>query len=401
MIIFVLAFCCRVTSLVFYADLVKIKNYAEHSLGNWIQLSGAFAFYLLSSMALRSAKWTMAQRRLLTILFIIFVLLTSFGVSYTVSLHNTKNTLTMFLIGIVTVSLFFAIEYREILGLAIFVVVMFTLSMVFPQIAIQEKIMNVIAAFILGFILMGASRYSYYFKSMHFVRLMQLEEKNLEIQHLNTQKSEILAFVAHDLRNPLNNIEILSHLLLAENKQSSEAKMISDAAHQAKEIINDLIEAAKLDQTAMQTERLAIAPFIRAILAKWRTNQHRSINFATTEESAFACINRSKMERVIDNLISNGLKFSPPELPIEIELHIRDQYVCIAIIDYGIGIPKKLQQLIFDQFSKAGRAGLKGEKSVGLGLHISKRIIAQHQGKLLMQSEENKGTTFTILLPKA
>ncbi|WP_199139089.1 sensor histidine kinase [Pedobacter sp. ASV12] len=401
MIIFIIAFCSRITSLVFYADMIKIENYAEHSLGNWIQLSGAFVFYLLSTIALQSAKWTIVHRRLLTICFIIFVLLISFGVSYTVSLHNTKNTLTMFLIGIVSVSLFFAIEYREILAIAILVVIVFILSMVLPKITSQEKIMNVIAAFILGFILMGFSRYSYYFKSMHFVRLRQLEEKNLEIQHLNTQKSEILAFVAHDLRNPLNNIETLSKLLLAEDKQHNEAKMISTAAHQAKEIINDLIEAAKLDQTTMHTERLAVVPFVRSILEKWRANQQRILNFAGANETAFAHINRSKMERAIDNLISNGLKFSDPEQPLDIELSIHKQSVCIAIIDYGIGIPKKLQHHIFDQFSKAGRTGLKGEKSVGLGLHISQRIIAQHEGKLLMKSEENKGTTFSILLPLA
>ncbi|MEE1943717.1 HAMP domain-containing sensor histidine kinase [Pedobacter sp. KR3-3] len=401
MIIFVIAFCSRLASLVFYTDVIKIQNYAEHSLANWIQLSGAFIFYLLSTIALQSTKWTILQRRLLTICFIIFVLLISFGVSYTVSLHNTKNTLTMFLIGIVSVSLFFAIEYREILGIAIFMVIVFILSMVLPKIAFQEKIMNVIAAFILGFILMGSSRYSYYFKSMHFVRLKQLEEKNEEIQHLNTQKGEILAFVAHDLRNPLNNIETLSKLLLAEDKQHSEARMISAAAHQAKEIINDLIEAVKLDQPVMQTERIAVAPFLQSILEKWSSNQQRTFNLIGADQNAFAYINRSKMERVIDNLISNGLKFSDPEQPLDIELSVHEQNVCIAIMDYGIGIPKKLQQHVFDQFSKAGRTGLKGEKSVGLGLHISKRIIVQHKGTLLMKSEENKGTTFTILLPLA
>lgn len=400
-ILFIISFCTRAISLFFYADVIKIQSYAEHSLGNWIQLSGSFAFYCLSNVALRSAKWSLKQRRLLTLAFILFILLVTFGVSYTVSLHNTKNTLTMFLIGIVCVSLFFAIEYREILGIAIFIVAVFILGMVLPKLTFQEKIMNVIAAFILGFILLGFSRYSYYFKSMHFVRLKQLEEKNHEIQHLNTQKGEILAFVAHDLRNPLNNIEVLSNLLLAEDKKSSEAKMIATAAHQAKEIINDLMEVVKQDQPSLKTERLAIAPFLQAILEKWMANQHRTLNLIGANVVAFAQINRSKLERVIDNLISNGLKFSDPEKSLTLKLSSRNENLCIAVIDQGIGIPQKLQHHIFDQFSKAGRTGLKGEKSVGLGLHISKRIVEQHGGKLLMESEENKGTSFTILLPLA
>lgn len=400
-ILFIISFCSRLIGLIFYDEAIKIQSYAEHSLGNWIQLSGSFVFYWLSIVALRSPKWTIKQRRMLTIAFILFVLLVTFGVSYTVSLHNTKNTLTMFLIGIVCVSLFFAIEYREILGISIFIVVIFILSMVLPKITFQEKIMNVIAALILGFILLGFSRYSYYFKSMHFVRLKQLEEKNHEIQHLNTQKSEILAFVAHDLRNPLNNIEVLSSLLLAEDQKSSEAKMIASAAHQAKEIINDLMEVVKQDQPVLKTERLAVAPFLNGILEKWIANQHRTLNLIGSNIVAFAQINRSKLERVIDNLISNGLKFSDPEKSLTLKLSTHGENVCIAIIDQGIGIPKKLQQHIFEQFSKAGRTGLKGEKSIGLGLHISKRIVEQHGGRLLMQSEENKGTSFTILLPLA
>lgn len=95
--------------------------------------------------------------------------------------------------------------------------------------------MNLLASIILGFILVCFSRYNYCFKSQHFVRLKQLEEKNLEIAHLNNQKGEILGFVAHDLRNPLNNIEALSAFLLLEDKDNSEARMISNSAKQAKD----------------------------------------------------------------------------------------------------------------------------------------------------------------------
>lgn len=73
----------------------------------------------------------------------------------------------------------------------------------------------------------------------------------------------------------------------------------------------------------------------------------------------------------------------------------------IRVKDYGIGIPDHLKNLLFDQFSKAGRQGLKGEKSIGLGLYISKDIVEQHGGTLSLESEENKGSTFTISMPLA
>ncbi|RZK35808.1 MAG: HAMP domain-containing histidine kinase [Pedobacter sp.] len=399
MILLVITSSSRIITAIFYDEVVKIPSYTEHSIGNVIQLTGAAVFYALSRIALHNGNWSQRQKKALTLAFILFVLLITFGVSYVISMHNTKNTLLMFLIGIVTVSLFFAIEYREIMAISIFIVMVFILSMVMPKIAFQEKITNVIAAFILGFILLCFSRYGYYFKSQHFVRLKQLEEKNLEIELLNNQKGEILGFVAHDLRNPLNNIEALSQLMLLEDENNIEAKMIGNSANQAKEIINDLLEAVKSEQGFLETKRQELVSFLTPIIARWRTNSKREILFTAEPERIATAINSSKLERVIDNLISNALKFSPTNKPIEIALNLHHTNVCIVVKDNGIGIPADLQKHIFKQFSKAGRKGLLGEKSVGLGLHISKRIIERHKGRLLMQSKENEGTSFTILLP--
>lgn len=378
-----------------------MPRYEAYSLLNWIHIIGSLLFLALSNFAINSIKWNSFAKKALTILFILFVLLTSFGVSYIVSSYNTKNTLTMFLIGIVAVSLFFVIEYKAIISIAVFIIAIFLLGMVVPKISFQDKIMNLFAAIILGFILICFSRYNYCFKSQHFVKLKELEEKNLEIVHLNNQKGEILGFVAHDLRNPLNNIEALSAFLLLEDKHNSEAKMISTAAKQAKEIINDLIEAAKQDQPNLSTQKLEITGYLSNIIQKWRSNNKREFIFTTNEEKIFAYVNPSKLERVIDNLISNGLKFSEENTPIRVKISQLKNKAIITVSDFGIGIPTQLQEYIFNQFSKAGRQGLQGEKSIGLGLHISKKIIEQHQGELLMDSKENKGTTFTIQLPLA
>ena len=397
--IFVITFLTRLTSLLYYKEVVKFVNYKEHSIGNWIQITGSFTFYCLSTIAIRSGNWNSKNQKIITLAFVVFILLITFGVSYTISLHNTKNTLTMFLIGIVTVSLFFAIEYREIITIAIFIAIIFVLSMVLPKIAFQDKLTNVIAAVILGAILISFSRYSYYFKSQHFVRMKELEEKNLEIERLNAQKDEILGFVAHDLRNPLNNIEALSKIMLLDDSNHSEAAMISSAALQAKEIINDLIEAVKTDKTILQTEKVDIVAYLSGIIKKWTSNDKRTFILKGLSEHIAININASKLERVIDNLITNALKFSAASQPVTVELINYKTHICISIKDQGIGIPVSLQQHIFNQFSTAGRTGLQGEQSIGLGLHISKRIIEQHNGQLTFESEENKGTTFTILLP--
>nr|WP_255484405.1 HAMP domain-containing sensor histidine kinase [Pedobacter sp. AK017] len=249
----------------------------------------------------------------------------------------------------------------------------------------------------------ACSRYSYYFKAEQFVKVKQLEEKNAEVLLLNHQKSEILGFVAHDLRNPLNNIEALTRIVLEDNPDfgSTEMQLILSSTRQAKSIIDDLLEIAQHNKTPFQLQTTNMIAFMNNICNNWQRNlnNERKIIFHAPPQELVAAVNPSKLTRVIDNLIGNSLKFSKSETPINIDVSKSDQSCLISITDFGIGIPLSLQQMLFDPFSKAGRPGLKGEKSIGLGLHISKQIIEQHGGSLTVNSRENEGTTFQITLP--
>ena len=305
----------------------------------------------------------------------------------------------MFLVGIVVASLFFTIEFKQMKFIVIYIVAVYLMATFISEIPIQEKLVNFIAGIILGLILLSFSRYSYYFKSNHFIQIKDLEEKNKKILILNNQKSEILSFVAHDLRAPLNNIDALSQFLLLEDSKNTEINMISSSALQAKNIINDLIEVVKTEQTDISKESIPLKPYLNKIIDRWTSNTTRKIEFISQENDLNLSANASKLERVIDNLISNALKFSNSDKPIRIAVGSTNDTILINVIDFGIGIPAELQPYVFDQFSKAGRKGLKGENSLGLGLHISHKIIEQHKGELLVSSKENEGTTFTIKLP--
>ncbi|RRN76929.1 sensor histidine kinase, partial [Pseudoxanthomonas sp. SGD-10] len=87
------------------------------------------------------------------------------------------------------------------------------------------------------------------------------------------------------------------------------------------------------------------------------------------------------------------------DTPIELILNSENNNVKITVRDYGIGIPESFIPQLFNKFSKIGRVGFNGEKSTGLGLYISKKIVEQHGGKLTVSSKENEGTSFTISLP--
>ncbi len=395
----------RLGSMFFYEALTKLANYTEFSISNLTQITGSSIFLIISSTAIRKGNWSVYKMNVLTMVFCFYLLTTTFGVSYIVSLHNTKNTLAVFLIGIMFVGIFFALDLKKITYLSVFVVVLFLVSMITPGLSVQEKFLSVVTSIILALVLYTCGRYSYFFKSEHFIQVEQLQEKNKEINLLNQQKGEILSFVAHDLRAPLNNIESLSAIIIAEQKEnpSMAAKMIANAAVHAKHIINDLIEVVREEKAPLETERTNLVPYLQGICAKWMSDgeNSRKIEFVCLGKPVFASINTSKFTRVIDNLIGNALKFSPLNCPVTISL-LADPMKCeIKIIDCGIGIPETLQQMLFDQFSKAGRPGLRGEKSIGLGLHISKNIIEEHGGMLHFESIENEGTTFTITLKAA
>lgn len=402
-VLLVIALSVRLISLLYRNELASMPNLENYNILNWVQIFGSSTFILLSLYAKKSPQWTTVAREALVIFFCLFVLTTTFSVSFFFSQYNPKNTLTIFLTGVVAVSIFFALELKQIVLISIYIVFLFTIAIVFPDISAQQKVLNLIMSGVLAFFMYACSRYSYYFKADQFVKVKQLEEKNQEVQLLNRQKSEILGFVAHDLRNPLNNIEALTRIVIEENPEQAgtEMQLILSSTRQAKSIIDDLLEIAQNNKAPFQLQNMNIITFMDNICSNWQRNlnNERKIVFNAPKHALVAAVNPSKLTRVIDNLIGNGLKFSKSSTPINIEVSSADNSCIIRITDFGIGIPSDLQQLLFDQFSKAGRPGLMGEKSIGLGLHISKQIIEQHGGSLTVSSKENEGTTFQIALP--
>jgi two-component system sensor histidine kinase VicK len=118
-------------------------------------------------------------------------------------------------------------------------------------------------------------------------------------------------------------------------------------------------------------------------------------------KTAYTEINQEKFPRVIDNLISNALKFSKETDNVELHLKREKNKIIIQVKDQGVGIPHELIPKLFERFSGAGRTGLKGEQSTGIGLSIVKDIVESHDGKISVHSVEGKGSTFTIILPVA
>ncbi len=223
------------------------------------------------------------------------------------------------------------------------------------------------------------------------------------------QKDRITAAVAHDLRNPISSIVSLNQMYSsAENEDEREeiSGLINEACYKSLDIIKDLLEISQLEDESFKLDslKLDIVDLIQKsirILDSAIEKKNISIDLQHPENRIICDVNPQKMSRVFDNLLSNAIKFSRENAKISIRVYSNKEHkIIIEIEDYGIGIPKNLQAVIFDKFSKARRIGLGGETSTGLGMSIVKQIVELHKGKISLKSTEGKGTCFTIELPK-
>lgn len=261
------------------------------------------------------------------------------------------------------------------------------------------------AIIIIGFYFISRMLYSYH--ANYFIQLKQIERNNHEITKIAQLKTEMLGIVAHDLRSPLNSITALVELSkssgssIAERDQYSD--MILEACNDARNIIRDLILIVKGESAqGLQLKEANLNLLLTQIQQQWahQVKDDKKLLLTLPETIVNAWIDQDKMVRVFDNLIGNAIKFTEDGGTIHLLLQHRDKdNITVTIADSGIGIPEHLQPYLFDRFSKAGRLGLKGEKSHGLGLNICKQIVEQHGGKIHLESKVKEGTKFHIVLP--
>lgn len=235
---------------------------------------------------------------------------------------------------------------------------------------------------------------------------LKLEETLIELEKSNGTKDSILRAVAHDLRNPIAGIDTLVDLaMLEEEKSEDKHLLIKQACANALQLINELIEAAEnqnLDQSAnkwIQTDLVRLIADAIELMQFKANEKQQQIHFKTTAPAIDVKINEEKITRVLDNLMSNAIKFSDEGAEIMIEAEVKDNMVLVAVKDHGMGIPQEMQADVFQLFTSAKRPGTKGEKSYGLGLSIAKQIIEAHGGQIWLESNAIAGTTFYFSLP--
>jgi signal transduction histidine kinase len=233
-------------------------------------------------------------------------------------------------------------------------------------------------------------------------------EKTLEkLENSSLEKDRILRTVTHDLRNPIGGIAALTRSM-AEDDYTEEQKelinLICETSQNSLELINEILEVTDNESSPLKKQLIDINALLSRNIELLRfkaAEKNQQIKLSLLPHSISILINREKISRVISNLISNAMKFSPNNAEIDVKVLEFENEIKISVKDNGVGIPDNLHEKVFNMFTEAKRPGTAGEKSFGLGLSISKQIVESHNGKIWFESDGKTGTTFYVRLPKS
>jgi two-component system sensor histidine kinase/response regulator len=238
--------------------------------------------------------------------------------------------------------------------------------------------------------------------------LQELEGQNESLRELDRLKDEFVALVSHELRTPLTSIRGYLELVLEEegaltDEQRQFLGVVERNAHRLLALVGDLlflaqIEAGKLSLEVGAVDLAAIAADSVETARPLAEEKGITVTLATGPLALIAG-DRARLAQLLDNLISNGIKFTPAEGRVDVRVRGERGHGVIEVRDTGMGIPSDEQEHLFERFFRTAKATEQAIPGTGLGLAISKAIVHAHGGRITFASAEGSGTTFRVSIP--
>jgi signal transduction histidine kinase len=238
----------------------------------------------------------------------------------------------------------------------------------------------------------------------------QLVKKNTELEKVR-DTSRTLGMTAHDLRNSTSGILNASEYLLGDADGLAEDQLlllrsITASSRFMLSLINDIVQLSTMEAGEL---RLALQPTDFVLLAEQNLSRNRlladkkQIRLELRVDGALPLvrIDPLRMNQAVDNLVTNAIKFSEPGTKIEIRMHAQNDVVGIAVRDEGPGITAAERGTVFKLFRRGKCGPASQTPGTGLGLAITKRIVQAHGGRIELESQVGKGSTFTVTIPVA
>ncbi|TCP23436.1 PAS/PAC sensor signal transduction histidine kinase [Scopulibacillus darangshiensis] len=229
-----------------------------------------------------------------------------------------------------------------------------------------------------------------------------------EQEQVETERREFVANVSHELRTPLTTMRSYLEALQdgAVNDEALATKFLGVTQTETERMIrlvNDLLQLSKLDAKdyTISPQRTEFMAFFNKIIDRFDMAKKQNIHLVRKLPDArvYVYIDRDKLTQVIDNIISNALKYSPEGGSLTFQVIKQKGFLRISISDQGVGIPKENLGKIFMRFYRVDRARSRKLGGTGLGLAIAKEMIEAQGGQIWAESEWNKGTTIIFTLP--
>jgi signal transduction histidine kinase len=236
-----------------------------------------------------------------------------------------------------------------------------------------------------------------------------IEDQNQELSELNDLKTTLLGMAAHDLRHPLGYIQLANELLIEELDQSTGIDLneitdgISKQVRHGLNLLDELLDVTLLESEgfSLDIEEVNLAKFLTEVVEQ----QSHIATMKDTQIILTECpegdllVDPQRLNQVINNLISNAIKYSPPGSTVKVFVERNESYWRINVEDEGPGIKPRDHAHLFQDFAKLSARPTGGEKSTGLGLAIARRVVEAHGGQIGVDSAPGEGATFWFTLP--
>ncbi|MEQ2465397.1 cell wall metabolism sensor histidine kinase WalK [Niallia hominis] len=229
-----------------------------------------------------------------------------------------------------------------------------------------------------------------------------------EQEKIDMERKEFVANVSHELRTPLTTMRSYVEALYdgAWKDEELAPKFLNVTQNETERMIrlvNDLLQLSKLDSRDYQLnkELVDFIVFYNRIIDRFELTKQQNVSFIRKlpKKAAFVEIDEDKLTQVLDNIISNAMKYSPEGGNITFSIKEQEQQIIVSVSDNGVGIPKENIDKIFDRFYRVDKARTRKLGGTGLGLAIAKEMVEAHGGRIWASSKEGKGTKISFTLP--
>jgi signal transduction histidine kinase len=240
-------------------------------------------------------------------------------------------------------------------------------------------------------------------------KVSALDEANHKLEQAHQQHQDFIAMVAHEMRGPLG--PIMNFAALAKRPAATAEKraeyldLVIDQAQRMSRLVDDLQTATRLSagRFTLKIQSTDLRADIENLVTQFATSHRdREFRFQAGEEPITATVDGDRIAQAVRNLLDNAIKYTVEGSAIEVEVRASDDEVTIAVGDYGAGIPEAQMERIFQAYTQLKRED--DTSGSGLGLYITRGIVAAHDGTLTVRNREGagrlRGAIFTITLPR-